>query len=130
MDHEFGMRCHDKGARVVYEPRLVVHAPVDQTCLTARYFQRWAFKAGIARTGGIQAAGKRPAVPLWMYRRYLQDVLGLIHRSSPGSPEVFGRRMRMWRDMGAITNAWHGWLLPSTHAEWVKRRSQKVDNVY
>ncbi|MEI7785004.1 MAG: glycosyltransferase family 2 protein [Betaproteobacteria bacterium] len=130
MDHEFGMRCHAKGARVVYDPGLVVHAPVDPACLTPRYFLRWAFKAGIARTGGIHAAGQLPSVPLWMYRRFLQDAFVLSFKPSLGTPSVFAQRMRKWRDLGAIANAWHAWLVPRWHSEWVKRQSQKKNNVY
>ena len=130
MDHEFGTRCHAEGARVVYDPALEVHAPVDSACLTPRYFLRWAFKAGIARTGGIKAAGQRPRVPLWMYRRFMEDAIALLFEMLPGTPEVFAQRMRKWRDMGAIANAWHAWLMPRGHADWVKRRSQKSSGIY
>lgn len=130
MDFEFGLRCQSSGVRVVYEPAVVVHAPVDPACLTPRYFMRWAFKAGIGRTGGIHAAGQRPRVPLWMYRRFLQDTFALAFQPSPGAPAVFGQRMRQWRGMGAIANAWHAWLAPQRHAEWVKLKSQKTLNLY
>ena len=130
MDYEFGIRCQSFGVRVVYEPAVVVHAPVDSVCLTPRYFMRWAFKAGIARTGGIHAAGQRPQVPLWMYRRFMQDAIALAFKPLPGTPEVFAQRMRKWRDMGAIVNAWRAWLRPGQHAEWVKLKSQKKLNLY
>ena len=130
MDHEFGIRCQEQGARVVYDPSLVVYAPVDARCLSPRYFKRWAFKAGIARSGGIHAAGTRPAVPLWTYRRLVQDLLALALKPWPGPADVFARRMRLWRDMGSVVNAWRGWLLPRAHPEWVERRSQKQQGLY
>ncbi|MBC7604383.1 MAG: hypothetical protein H7255_17205 [Ramlibacter sp.] len=130
MDFEFGIRCQSFGVRVVYEPAVVVSAPIDPACLTPRYFLRWAFKAGIARTGGIEAARQRPRVPPWMYRRFMEDAIALAFKPLPGTAEVFAQRMRKWRDMGAIANAWHAWLMPRGHAVWVQRQSQKKNNVY
>lgn len=131
MDYEFGMRCQQRGVRIIYEPRLVVQAPVDERCLTKTYFRHWAFKAGISRSGGIDAAGRRPSVERWIYRQLIEDVW--THFSPGGGADEaqrFSRELRMWRGLGTVSNAWHGWLRPATHAAWVEQRSQKKDGLY
>ena len=130
MDHEFGMRCQSRGAHVVYDPALVVWAPVDDRCLTRRYFTRWAFKAGIAGTGGLEAAGRVPHVPAWQYRRCLQGLWGWLWARDETESQRFARGLQCWRDAGAIANAWHAWLRPQAHAGWVQQRSQKKADVY
>ncbi len=132
MDHEFGLRCLSQGARVVYEPRLTVYAPVDPAVLTQRYFRRWSFKAGFARSGGADAVKSRwPEVPLWMYRQMLEDWFA-IRSPWPRQSEAerFGRELRLWRVWGTVANAWHAFLKPADHAAWVKRHSQKQANLY
>lgn len=132
MDHEFGLRCQARGARVVYEPRLTVHAPVDPAVLTKRYFRRWSFKAGFARSGGAAAAEERwPQVPLWLYRQLLEDWLAARFRRGKGThASRFAGELRMWRAWGTVANAWHAFLRPSRHAAWVKEHSQKKANLY
>lgn len=130
MDYEFGMRCQARGERLVYDPGLVVHAPVDERCLTLRYFRRWSFKAGIAASNGALKSG-RPKLPLWLYRRTIEDALScLAHGFQARTPERFSRELRLWRGWGRIANAWHAWLAPGNHAEWVKSRSQKSNGMY
>lgn len=130
MDHEFGMRCHSRGIRLVYEPLLVVRAPVDEQCLTLRYFRRWSFKAGIARSGGIEAPD-RPTVPRWVYRQFVQDMLAVaLSAPMPRTPTRFARELRMWRAWGTIANAWHAWMHPRRHRSWVMRHSQKKKGLY
>lgn len=131
MDYEFGMRCQQRGVRIIYEPKLVVQAPVDERCLTKKYFRHWAFKAGISGSGGIDAAGRPPRVARWIYRQLLEDAWAHL-TSSGGLDEAqsFSRELRMWRALGTVSNAWHGWLRPSTHAAWVEQRSQKKDGLY
>lgn len=132
MDYEFGMRCQSLGVNVVYDPSIVVYAPVDEQCLTRHYFRRWAFKAGIGRSGGVEAAGAGvPRVPAWIYRQVVEDwVATRVAQSTQLSPDHFSRELRMWRGWGTIANAWHAWLRPKTHAEWVKSKSQKISNLY
>ncbi|MBC7378236.1 MAG: glycosyltransferase family 2 protein [Burkholderiaceae bacterium] len=132
MDFEFGLRCQSLGVRVVYDPRPTVYAPVDERCLTLRYFRRWSFKAGIGRSGGIEAAGKgAPRVPLWVYRQLVEDWAATFHRRNAAlTPHHFSRELRMWRCWGTVANAWHAWLRPGTHAEWVKSKSQKTVDLY
>lgn len=131
MDQEFGSRAHERGVFVAYEPALVVHAPVDERCLTHRYFTRWAFKAGLSESGGTLAAGRRPAVPGWVYRRCIESfVLSLVEQAHRSQAEVFARRFGAWRDWGTIANAWHAWLRPATHAAWVESRAQKRGGLY
>lgn len=125
------MRCQQRGVRIIYEPKLVVQAPVDERCLTKKYFRHWAFKAGISGSGGIDAAGRPPRVARWIYRQLLEDAWAHL-TSSGGLDEAqsFSRELRMWRALGTVSNAWHGWLRPSTHAAWVEQRSQKKDGLY
>lgn len=132
MDHEFGMRCQTMGVHVVYDPSIVVYAPVDEQCLTPHYFRRWAFKAGIGRSGGVEAVGAGiPRVPAWIYRQVLEDwVATRFAGASPLTPDGFSRELRMWRGWGTIANAWHAWQRPKAHAEWVKLKSQKTSNLY
>ncbi len=133
MDHEFGIRSQAQGTRVAYDPRLTVSAPVDPTCLTQRYFRRWSFKAGFARSGGAAAVAYRwPKVPLWIYRQMLEDWLSIhvLNGRASGSAQSFGRELRLWRAWGTVANAWHAFLRPASHAEWVKAHSQKKANLY
>ena len=76
------------GIRVVYDPRLVVHAPVDEACLTPRYFRRWSFTAGITRSGGVEATRERlPRVQPWIYRQAMEDaVIVALGRLRPMTP--------------------------------------------
>lgn len=132
MDFEFGMRSQRMNANISYEPSLLVYAPVDEACLTKRYFQRWAFKAGIAREhGDSKKENKFLAVPRWIYRQLIQDLLHLAFRSSEQTlPEQFEIEMRAWRNFGKIASRWHEKLSPSTHDQWIKKYSQKKKNVY
>jgi glycosyltransferase involved in cell wall biosynthesis len=132
MDFEFGMRCQQAGVGVAYAPSLVVHAPVDAGCLSRRYFRRWSFKAGIARDGGAAAIGRGwPRVPRWIYRQALEDTLWLALRARAQPPAVaFTRELRLCRALGALGNAWHGWLRPASHDRWVQRYSQKQEDLY
>lgn len=129
MDHEFGIRCNSGGAKVVYEPSLEVYAPVDERCLTKRYFRRWSWKAGIASTGGIEAVAQRPAVPRWMFRQLLGDAAYLATSGLAAPPHIrFGRELRFWRCLGGMANVWHSRWRPATHARWVVAFSQKKNN--
>lgn len=133
MDHDFGLRCQARGARVVYAPTLTVRAPVDPAVLTQRYFRRWSFKAGFARSGGAAATEHRwPQVPPWLYRQLFEDWLAT--RIAPAhmaeDPAHFARELRMWRAWGTVANAWHAFLRPARHAAWVKDHSQKKANLY
>ena len=134
MDHEFGTRSQASGALVVYDPRLTVRAPVDPACLTKRYFQRWSFKAGFARSEGTTAVHNRwPTVPLWIYRQFAEDWIATRFGSKSGkseSPQFFARELRMWRAWGTIANDWHAILSPSNHEQWVRKHSQKQANLY
>lgn len=132
MDFEFGMRCQQAGVRLVYDPSIFVYAPVDEALLTRRYFQRWSFKSGISRGGGINAArGELIAVPRWLYRQLVEDAWFIWWRSrSQPSAVAFSRELRLWRALGTIANVWHARLRPGSHAGWVERHSQKKNNLY
>lgn len=132
MDFEFGIRSQRMSAEIAYEPSLVVYAPVDEACLTKRYFRRWAFKAGIAKEADIQSRDKLLlGVPRWVYSQLLKDLFGLISRTFRGnSPDKFNIELRIWRNLGKVASRWHEKLSPYTHAQWIKRYSQKKKNVY
>lgn len=132
MDFEFGTRCTQAGARVVYDPRLIVHAPVDPRCLTRRYFRRWAFKAGIARDReGSVPRGLWPGAPRWVYRQVVQDALRAATAKVAGATAAsFSHQLRMWRGLGTLSSAWYGWLRPGAHQDWVQRFSQKKNDTY
>ena len=133
MDYEFGMRCRRAGARLAYEPALVVHAPVDEIILNRRYFRRWSFKAGIAREDADEgaAAGKWLGVPRWLFRQFLEDVGYLAFRAPfAPAPEAFARQLRAWRAAGTIGSRWYAWWRPERHEQWVAKYSQKKKDVY
>jgi len=132
MDFEFGMRSQRMSAVIAYEPCLVVYAPVDEACLTKRYFRRWAFKAGIARDTGTPPKEKTLlAVPRWVYRQLFQDLGHLAFGAIGEKPEdKFEIELRAWRGFGKIASRWHEKLSPSTHDQWIKQYSQKKKNVY
>jgi hypothetical protein len=129
MDHEFGLRCQAAGARVGYEPSMTVNVPADIQCIDKEYFLRWAFKAGLA----IDASECPPRpwrIPLWVYRQWAEDRLGISANSEViSNPAVdFARLMRAQRMWGRILGAWHAWLRPARHEDWVVRHSQKKGN--
>ena len=132
MDFEFGTRSTAMHANVSYEPGLLVYAPVDEQCLTRRYFRRWAFKAGIARDNDASAqAASLLGVPRWVYRQLLLDLLSLVLRPRGSTPaDDFSRELRAWRGLGRIASTWHQKLRPLRHAQWVENFSQKKKNVY
>lgn len=132
MDHEFGMRCQLRKRKISYEPTMIVYAPVDEKCLTKRYFRKWSFKAGIAN---IEQKSDRQKTILyverWIYGRLIQDLVWLTVKSWRSAPDVvFSRELRIWRDLGTICNAWHDRFFHNTHSEWVKNQSQKINNNY
>lgn len=129
MDHEFGMRCQEAGVCIVYEPVMVIQVPVDERCLSRRYFQRWAFKAGIAPSV-CSAVGHDggTAVPRWLYRQLVEDGCAVMFSRLRLGPQSFTREMRLWRAWGTVCNAWYAMLWPRRHAEWVQRNSQKKNN--
>ena len=132
MDYEFGVRCLRKGARVAYEPSLVVHAPVDCAILTKRYFRRWSFKAGIARDDAEQAASTGSLrVPSWVYRQFIEDCLFVALGSLRAeAADVFARELRAWRAFGTIASSWYARVRPLAHSNWVEKHSQKKNGVY
>ncbi len=132
MDFEFGMRSQRMQAVIAYEPSLVVYAPVDEACLTQRYFRRWAFKVGIARdTAAPPTETTLLAVPRWVYRQLIQDIIQLILGfASDKSSNKFEVELRAWRGFGKIVSRWHEKLRPATHDQWVMKYSQKKKNVY
>lgn len=132
MDFEFGMRSQRVGANIAYEPTLLVYAPVDEACLTKRYFRRWAFKAGIARDTYQSKVDKNLlAVPRWVFRQLFQDLAQLAFGTATTTPsDKFEIELRAWRGFGKIVSRWHEKLSPATHDHWVKQYSQKKKNIY
>ncbi len=130
MDYEFGMRSLREGAQVLYDPALVVFAPVDASCLTPRYFRRWSFKAGIATE--ISATDKALLlVPRCMYRQLLEDALFLVLRifRYPDA-DLFNRELRIWRVLGLISSRWYIKYRPGQYLKWRENVSQKKKNLY
>ncbi|MFG6439525.1 glycosyltransferase [Roseateles sp. LKC17W] len=133
MDFEFGQRCLRRGEAVAYEPGLCVTAPVDPAMLTRRYFRRWSLKAGISPWTEMQPDVKHVAwVPLWLYRRALQDavfwLLAPLHGTSEA--ERFACELRLWRAWGTVASRWISRLRPAAYPDWAAQRSQKKKNVY
>lgn len=124
MDAEFGQRCLARGEVLAYEPQLQVTAPVDPAMLTRRYFRRWSFKSGISDWQDLPAS---QGLPLWVYRRLVQDaLLWLLAPLLCEPPPVrFARELRIWRARGAISASWMSRLRPAELAAWVDRRSRK-----
>lgn len=132
MDYEFGMRSVRLHATVAYEPDLRVYAPVDSACLTKRYFRRWSFKSGIFRESAKNTeVSTFLAVPRWVYRQVLEDLLYLLlHAAASTAADNFSRELRIWRGIGKISSRWHEKLHPKRHAQWVEKYAQKKKNVY
>ncbi len=128
MDFEFGQRCLRRGEVVAYEPRLSVMAPIEPAMLTKRYFRRWSFKAGISPWQRMEADHRHLAwVPLWLYRRLLQDMLVWVLAPLLCEPPArrFARELRIWRDWGTVASRWLSRMHPRHYPGWVERRSQK-----
>lgn len=132
MDYELGLRCFNAGVHVAYEPALVVRTAVASATITKRYFRRWSFKAGIAGDeSGMKAVPSILFVPRWVYRRWFDDLIFLIPRVlATDNAAVFSRELRLWRSSGTIMSLWHAKLRPRSHAGWVKKYSQKVNDAY
>lgn len=131
MDFEFGQRCLQRGEAVAYEPSLWVTAPVEPAMLTRRYFRRWSLKAGISPWQKMTKGERHLAwVPLWLYRRLVQDaLLWLLGPLAGGtSADRFARELRIWRACGTIASRWISRLRPSAYPAWVERLSQKKTN--
>lgn len=133
MDFEFGQRCLKLGEAVAYEPSLCVTAPVEAAMLTRRYFRRWSFKAGISPWQDMAPGVRHVAwVPLWLYRRLIQDALAWLLAPLRGEPEAerFARELRIWRAWGLLASRWMSRLRPAAYPAWVERKSQKKKNIY
>lgn len=132
MDYEFGMRCRRAGARVVYDPNLVVQTPVAVEMLTKHYFRRWSFKAGIGHTSAPTLnLATWFGVPRWIYRQIIADLFFLAtHFLRNGQPDFFYRELRIWRHAGTVTSRWRERLAPRRYAQWVEKHSQKKENLY
>lgn len=133
MDYEFGQRCIKRGEAVVYDPSLVVIAPIEPAMLTPRYFRRWSLKAGISPWQDMAPGVRHFAwVPLWLYRQVLQDSALWLLGPWRGEPlaDRFLRELRLWRAWGTIASRWISRLRPSYYPAWVEARSQKRQNVY
>lgn len=133
MDYEFGQRALARGECVAYVPAVTVVAPVDPAILTQRYFRRWALKAGISPWTEMQPGVKHLAwVPLWLYRRALQDAIFWLFAPLRGVSEAerFARELRLWRAWGTMASRWISRLRPAAYPEWATQRSQKKKNVY
>ena len=132
MDFEFGMRSQHMKAVVAYEPSLLVYAPIDEACLTKRYFRRWAFKAGITPdTDPLPEEKTLLAVPRWVFRQLFQDLMHVAFGPGYETPaEKFSVELRAWRSVGKIASRWHEKLRPSNHDQWIEHFSQKKKNVY
>lgn len=133
MDYEFGQRALARGEVVAYVPAVTVVAPVDPAILTQRYFRRWSLKAGISPWTELQPGLRHVAwVPLWLYRRALQDALAWLTAPLRGDSQAerFARELRLWRAWGTMTSRWISRLRPAAYPAWVEGRSQKKKNVY
>ncbi|MBK1695224.1 hypothetical protein CKO09_10830 [Chromatium weissei] len=133
MDYEFGMRCHRAGVRIVYDPNLVVYAPVASEILTKRYFRRWSFKAGIDHNyqESITDIALFLRVPRWVYRQIFVDFFYLVtHFWQTEKSEFFHRELRIWRHFGTVVSCWRAQLTPQHYLKWVERYSQKKNNLY
>lgn len=128
MDFEFGQRCLRRGEAVAYEPRLVVTAPIEPAMLTRRYFRRWSFKAGFSPVQRMDPSLRHLAwVPLWLYRRVLQDMLAWVIAPLLCEPPArrFARELRIWRAWGTIASRWMSRLRPEAYPGWVEHHTRK-----
>lgn len=128
MDQEFGERCVKYGVNIAYEPTIVVYAPIDPKCLSKRYFRRWAFKSGfpVGETKTTTEEKYRISIPKWMILQLIQDTAHLIFSRG----EHFKMEFRIFRNLGFIFGTWRKVFLPSSYDQWVKRWSQKNNDVY
>lgn len=133
MDHEFGSRCARAQVNIAYEPTLLVCAPVDNACLSKRYFRRWSFKAGIASDDESHNSSVATFLfaPRWLYRQLIEDLVFLLSRFlQTDDALVFSRELRLWRTLGAISSRWYAKWRPEHYSKWVKKYSQKKKNLY
>ncbi len=127
MDYEFGIRARQSGAAVVYDPHMVIFAPVPEVVINKHYFRRWYFKLGIASAmHSTDRSARLLGVPRWIWRQAASDgVVALAGRIRGGKNEVFEREIRFLQNFGHLCAVWHRKLRPAHHDQWVQRWSQK-----
>lgn len=133
MDYEFGLRCSNAQVHIAYDPSLIVYAPVDEACLTKRYFRRWSFKAGITDDSSLDSkVNTLFSVPLWMFKQVINDCVFLCVACFrlPNNASVFKRELRLWHNLGFIISRWYIKLNPKYYVKWVEKYSQKTKNLY
>ncbi len=128
MDQEFGERCARHGIKIAYEPEIVVFAPIDQKCLTKKYFRRWAFKSGfpIGEENLNARCLSKFFIPKWMILQLMKDTARLIGFSR----NSFSAEFRIFRNLGFILGTWRKAISPHSYDKWVKHWSQKKNDTY
>ena len=92
-DHEFLLRMLRVGRRGVYDPRIVVHADVQEDRLTREYHRRWHAGHGhfhaLLRSEHMEQTrlGTLRGVPAHLYRQALGDVIGLARAYARRAPD-------------------------------------------
>jgi glycosyltransferase involved in cell wall biosynthesis len=131
MDYEFGMRVRRAGFRARYDPAIVVHTAVPDLVFTKRYFRRWYFKQGIARSLEPVNGATLLAVPRWMWRQIGEEGVAasraFVRRRRA---EAFAHQLRIAHLMGYIASRWSRLWRPSSHLRWTERWSQKSGEVF
>lgn len=133
MDFEFGQRSAKAQVNIVYDPSILVYAPVDEACLTKRYFRRWSFKAGISNDNSNNTTlAENLSIPLWVFRQIFEDAVFLLssYLRLKVSASAFKRELRLWKNFGLVTSRLYKKLTPNYYLKWVEKYSQKKNNVY
>lgn len=108
-DHELQIRMRSIGFRGVYDPSLVVHAPVDPERLSRRFHRRWHYQHGRSfarmRVPDFEqtSRGRWLGVPAHVYRAAADGVAAAVCGSATAPPSrAFARALALPFSAGFI----------------------------
>jgi glycosyltransferase involved in cell wall biosynthesis len=121
---EWGIRARAAGLRGFYAPNMIVNHIIPADRLNKKYFRRWFYWHGISRAMLYEQSridmeapednsldfSKVPhiaGVPRYMFRTYLNSLLGMLRESVRRNPEaMFEHELSLWFFAGVIRQRW------------------------
>src|SRR6185503_13175801 len=108
-DHELQIRMRSIGFRGVYDPSLVVHAPIDPERLTKRFHRRWHYQHGRSfarmRVPDFEqtSRGRWVGVPAHVYRGAAAGLAAaVVSRATAPPPQAFASTVALSFSAGFI----------------------------
>jgi glycosyltransferase involved in cell wall biosynthesis len=101
-DSDLLLRLMERGERVLYWPRAVVHHNIPEQRLTKAYFRKWHWDAGsmAAKRMPRRVARSLLGIPYHFYRRTAQDLAAWSHRTLKRERDAFLTELQLVRTAG------------------------------